>query len=585
MDNARLLLAIALAIVVIIATNLLFPAPQRPAVEGGADSTAVAPSPAPAGTLSTAPGGTPGTGASPGTAAPPGSTAAATAAPSAPPAAGASTGAAQAPSFRPDTLVVSSPLYRYAFSTAGGALVSARLLQFESFTRAGPVELAPPGHALVSYALQIGESVVDLRSLPFQPQGDARLDLAGGSAPRHLRLVHADPSGVSITLDYTFRPDRYLVDVQGAVDGLGGGVAPTLLIHLGPAIAVNEADTAEDLRSLAYVVNGRRDGITSVPLRRLDAQRVEEGPLYWSALRDKYFLAAALAPCAAASADSGCFGGAIARPLPAAGDGGVDLAATLPLEDGRFSYSLYLGPQDYDRLAALGSDLQDVNPWGWQVFRPILRPLSHLIVWAVSTLHNVLRLGYGWVLILFGFLLQVILWPLYARATRSQLKNMELQPVIQEIQQKYKNDQEKLQKEMMRLYKEEGFNPLGGCLPMLIPYPVLITLFFVFRNTIEFRGAEFLWLPDLSRPDPLYILPILLAVSMFILQWLSVRSAPSANQQMKIMMWVMPAFIAFFFFKLPAGLNLYYAASNLASVPRQVQIMNERKRVQTKMKR
>src|SRR5690606_31441000 len=113
-----------------------------------------------------------------------------------------------------------------------------------------------------------------------------------------------------------------------------------------------------------------------------------------------------------------------------------------------------------------------------------------------------------WVLVLFGVLIRILLWPLNARAMRSQLKNMELQPRLKEIQDKYKNDPQRLQQVMLRLYKEEGFNPFGGCLPLLIPFPVLITLFFVFQATIEFRGVSFLWLPDLSRPDPYYILPI-----------------------------------------------------------------------------
>src|SRR5690606_3425146 len=132
---------------------------------------------------------------------------------------------------------------------------------------------------------------------------------------------------------------------------------------------------------------------------------------------------------------------------------------------------------------------------------------------------DALRLGYGWVLILFGVLIRLLLWPLNAKAMRSQLKTMELQPRIKEIQTRYKNEPEKMQREMLRLYKEEGFNPMGGCLPMLLPFPILIALFFVFQSTIEFRGVSFLWLPDLSQPDPIYALPVLLGVSMFLLQW------------------------------------------------------------------
>jgi YidC/Oxa1 family membrane protein insertase len=162
---------------------------------------------------------------------------------------------------------------------------------------------------------------------------------------------------------------------------------------------------------------------------------------------------------------------------------------------------------------------------------------------------------------------------------RSQMKNMEFQPRIKELQARYKTEPEKLQKEMLRLYKEEGFNPMGGCLPMLLPLPVLITLFFVFQSTIEFRGVEFLWLPDLSRADPFYILPVALGLSMFIQQWLNTRTSKDIAPQMKVMTYVMPVFLTVLFLNFASGLNLYYASMNIASVPQQLQIMKERKRV------
>src|SRR5690606_41153238 len=135
-------------------------------------------------------------------------------------------------------------------------------------------------------------------------------------------------------------------------------------------------------------------------------------------------------------------------------------------------------------------------------------------------LRTILDLGYGWVLIVFGVLMRVVLFPLNHKAMKAQLRNMAVQPLVQEIQAKHRDNPEKLQKEMMRLYKEHGFNPMAGCLPMLLPWPVLFALFFVFQGTIEFRGASFLWLPDLSAPDPLFILPVFLGFSMFFLQWM-----------------------------------------------------------------
>jgi YidC/Oxa1 family membrane protein insertase len=157
---------------------------------------------------------------------------------------------------------------------------------------------------------------------------------------------------------------------------------------------------------------------------------------------------------------------------------------------------------------------------------------------------------------------------------------MAVQPLLQEIQTKYKDNPERLQKEMMKLYKEHGFNPLAGCWPMLLPWPVLIALFFVFQNTIQLRGVPFFWLPDLSAPDPLYILPVFMGASMFAMQWVSMKTVPNTNQQMKIMMYVMPIFMVFIFFKLASGLNLYYATANIATIPQQIWINNERKKMQ-----
>jgi len=186
--------------------------------------------------------------------------------------------------------------------------------------------------------------------------------------------------------------------------------------------------------------------------------------------------------------------------------------------------------------------------------------------------HSICRL-----LILFGIAVRLLLWPLNQKAMRSSTAMQAIQPELKAIQDRYKNDPQKLQQEMMRLYKEHGVNPLGGCLPMLIPMPVLFALFFVFANTIEFRGVSFLWLPDLSRPDPFYIIPIFMGASMFALSWLGQRGLP-ANPQAKMMMYLMPGMFTFLFLNFSSGLNLYYAVSNLASLPQQWLISQERAR-------
>lgn len=545
MESGRFVLAVILMIAVIVITNLLFP-PAPPRRPEAAPEAPAAVAGAPAETARVA-----------------------EAAPVGPP-------AAEAP-VEADTIVVASPLYRYSVSTRGAALVGAELLAYESFTRDGPVQLASPEIGpLLAYGLRVDGRVLDLRALPFRADaaGTVRIDAEGG--PRTIRFVHEDAArGLTVRLAYTFQPDSYVIGVAGTVEGPAAGESPLLALELAPTLAVNEAEASEDYRSLAYTVRGEREGVRSVQLDDVRAERIEEGPLQWVALRNKYFLLAAIRDPGEGATE---FGGLIARDSPL--EHAADLTATLPVgRDREFSFRLYVGPQVYERLTAVDYGLEDVNPYGWRILRPIIRPLAHLIIWAVVGMHRTLGIGYGWVLILFGVLVRLVLWPLNARAGRAQMKNMALQPRIQEIQQRYKNNPEKLQQEMLRLYREEGFNPLGGCLPMLIPFPVLITLFFVFQNTIEFRGVGFLWLPDLSRPDPYFILPILLGASLFVMQRVTMKVAP-ANPQAKVMMYFMPAFMVLLFFNLASGLNLYYAAQNFASIPQQLQLARERGRQQ-----
>ena len=573
MQSGRFLLAVVLMIATVVIVNLIFP-PVRPTVSlPSGDTLAIThDTPAPADPIPAVP--------NPAPVALPGQPAATPVAVSSDPA-------------PVDTIVAESQLYRYGISTRGAALVSAELLRFESFTRdsaqtgnAMPVQLAPAGpQPLVGHRLQVEGRDIDLSQLNFQPSRRSDIRVESGGQPQLLRFQATEPvSGQTVELTYTFHPDNYLVDV--AVRVQPGGRSMQLLLDMGPTLAVNEANIPEDQRALAYVVNSRQEGINSTPLQSVRTRRdrdgklvidrrVEPGPLNWVALKNKYFMVAAIPQ--EAGADS-AFGGVVATDIP--GKWSVHLTATLPIgDDQQAAYRLYAGPQEYDRQVLLG--LQDVNPMGWKWLRPIIRPLGHAFTWILLETQRATGLAYGWVLILFGIAVRLALWPLNAKAMRSQMKNMELQPRIKDIQTRYKQNPELMQKEMLKLYREEGFNPMGGCLPLLLPMPVLITLFFVFQATIEFRGAGFLWLPDLSRADPLYILPALLGITMFLQQWMSAKTSPP-NPQMQMMMWFMPAFMVILFLNFASGLNLYYTAQNFASFPQQLQLIRERQRLQGK---
>jgi YidC/Oxa1 family membrane protein insertase len=199
-----------------------------------------------------------------------------------------------------------------------------------------------------------------------------------------------------------------------------------------------------------------------------------------------------------------------------------------------------------------------------------------LLLWMKATL----GLSYGWILVIFGVAIRILLWPLNQRAMRSQMAMQRIQPEMQAIQQRYKNDPQKQQQAMMQMYKEHGMSPfssLSGCLPMLIPLPVFFALFFVFQNTIEFRGVSFLWFPDISVKDPYYIIPILVAATTMLMSWIGMRGMKSDPNQ-KTMMYVMPAVMLVFFFSMASGLNLYYFIQNLASLPQQWLISQERRK-------
>lgn len=568
----RFLLAILLMVGVLIGTNLLFPpiipeegAPAADSVAGAVDTAG----PPDSGAV-TRPADQPdvvtsspdtGTGAPVGQETP-------------------ETTVTQAPATAPERFVtVEGPLFRYAFSTHGARMLSAEMSQFEALNREGVVDLIPEGvEGYFDHKLVVGQDTIDLSRAAFSVQPEAGLTLVEGGESQTLRFVYEAPSGaLAFEIAYTFHPERYQVDVAGRVAGLD---RPLLLTDVGQGLAYAEADSVQEARMMAYVYNHQQDGIESTNLEDGEPGIVE-GPLLWTATRSKFFVMSLIAGRdEASSVENGTYlGGLIIEPgtLPDR----VTVWAAQTAGSGDFAYRLFLGPQEYGRLTSLGQGMEEVNPYGWRFFRPIIRPFVSIIMAILTFLHENLQIGYGWVLVLFGVLMRVVLFPLNHKAMKAQLRNMAVQPLVQEIQTKHKDNPEKLQKEMMRLYKEHGFNPFAGCLPMLLPWPMLIALFFVFQNTIELRGVDFLWLADLSAKDPFYILPILLAVSMFLMQFVSMRSLDQPNAQLKMMMWIMPGMMLFIFMNLPSGLNLYYAVTNLATIPQQVWIANERKKVRS----
>ena len=505
--------------------------------------------------------------------------------------------AASAPAAPARTVTVRSPLYEYAFSTRGATLQKAELLQHRSYVEKGRnVQLVPRGaRDVLGYRVAFGADTLDLRAADCTPDADRVVFADGSSQPRDLAFTCAAAGRPVARITYTFRPDRYLVDVRGEV--LGQSRAGTLLASLGTGLAPHDAREHAQENELSVV------GWDTRRVERLHLRKVEgtdsleaRGPMEWAGLRDRYFLLALI------NQGAGEFSRVTARRLPSETYQVQDESARSPRAytvaerplgpDGRFAFQAYLGPLEHDRLEAAGHHLEEVNPYGYRWLRPVIRPIAAAVLWVLQELHDGLGLAYGWVLVVFGVMVRIATWPLNAKAMRAQMKNMAVQPQLQsrmkEIQERYPSDPQRQQQEMMKMYQELGVNPLSmmsGCLPLLIPMPVLITLFFVFQGAIEFRGASFAWLPDLSLQDPFFLLPIFLVVSMFALQWVSTHmSGMEQNPQTKAMMYTMPLMMGVFFWWMPSGLNLYYATTNVASLPQQILIARERKRAMEEQK-
>ena len=476
-------------------------------------------------------------------------------------------------------VTVETPLYRMTFSSYGGVARSIQLLGYESFTREGPVELVPEGQEILGgiWVAGVGGDAFDLSRYAHTVTPAEGVRIAEGDGPETLTFRYDYPGGQFFSeIRYTFSPDSYIVVVEGDLPAIERA---SLFVDLGPGLEINELREADDRRMMAFAGNHIDDGITSRPLARVDEPESLDGPLRWAAVKSKYFVEVILPGRQSGGTDF--LAGIRAEEGPVVG-GPLRIRVGTPVgEAGGYAYRAYLGPIERERLIAIGDDLEEVNPYGWRVFRPIVRPFVGIVLWLVRFLHESLFLSYGWVLIVIGIGIRVVMWPLNRKMMLSQVKTMAVQPLAEEIKRKYGKDPQRMQQETLKLYKEHGVNPLAGCLPMMIPMPVLIALFFVFQNTIEMRGVPFMWLPDLSAPDPFYILPVFMGASLYLTQLLTMRISGSAgNPQMKMMLYMMPILLTVLFWRFPSGLNLYYATMNLASIPQQILIGRERKRMQ-----
>ncbi len=473
-----------------------------------------------------------------------------------------------------DTAVIATNAAIFRTTNRGASLIGAELQKYRQLkdkgrTRGEPVELAKAGDRLLSYRLVVPGDTVRLDRQPFVATKSQSGDTTRVS-------YDATVGARRVAISYAFPPDSYRVKVSAALEG----VPPNsyLLVDLPPGFRSAESDTAEDIGHLAYAYKIERSNADAVKFSSLDPgeRQLERGPLTWVVAKNKYFVFGMLSPVGTPGFAEADFIGGV-RTAKAATR--AQATVVVPLKAGNAEFELYVGPQEFKRLVAMGREFETSNPYGgW--LQGMIQPFATMVIRVLLWMKATLGLSYGWILVIFGVTIRIILWPLNQRAMRSSMQMQRLSPELQAIQAKHKGDPQKLQSEMMALYKEHGMSPfssLSGCLPMLIPLPVFFALFFVFQNTIEFRGVSFLWFPDISIKDPFYVIPILVAITAMALSYIGMKGM-KANDQQKMMMYLMPAMMLVIFLNMASGLNLYYFVQNLASLPQQWLIARERGR-------
>ena len=474
-----------------------------------------------------------------------------------------------APAIVAETLSLGNELTTFRFSSLGAQFVSADLPRYKQLgQREGAVALGHGREAMLRYRLIAGGDTIPLANVPFAA---TRETTAAGERIRFDGAV----GGATLQISYTMAKDNYLATVNFRATGLPQPAF--LLTDLPTGFSSQEADTTEDAQHLAYAFKPEKSGSERVDFRKPDPTELllKPGPHTWVVAKSKYFLVGLLAPANTATpfAELQVTGAARTNKVALRAEGTV--VSALP-ENG-VTFEMYAGPQEWERMVKMGREFESANPYGgWinGVVQPFATIVMRVLLWMKRTTH----LEYGWILVLFGVAVRLLMWPLNSRMMRSQLAMQRLAPKIQEAQNKHTGDPEKARLAVMKVYEEAGVSPfaaLSGCLPMLLPMPILFALFFVFQNTIEFRGVSFLWLADISLKDPYYILPLAMGASMFFLSWVGMRNAPP-NPQAKMMAILMPGIMTVALINFASGLNLYYTVQNLAAIPQQWLIANER---------
>jgi len=490
-----------------------------------------------------------------------------TAQPAAPVTAGPVPGAS-APAAKGEIITVRTDLVLAEIDTLGASVKKVELLRHKDTDDPSKnLVLLGPEHHYEAQSGLVGDGP-NHRTLWSLAGKAGELALAPGQDTLDVRLTAQGPGGLDVAKIYRFKRDSYLIDVILEVKNGGAApAAPAAYYQLtqdgkpsGNTNAVASSFGAQSFFGYAIYTDEKKfQKVHPSDIDKNKADFQKEAPDGWLAYVQHYFVAGWVPAAKGARTfellkrDDGTYAGYIRVPI-----GTIEPGATKEM-----SVSLYAGPQEQNRLAAVAPGFDLVVDYGW------LTVIAWPLFWLLQKYHS-LSGNWGFAIILLTITVKLLFFPLSAASYKSMAKMKLITPRMTKIREMYEHDRQKMNQAMMELYRTEKINPLGGCFPIVVQIPVFIALYWVLLAAIELRHAPFmLWIHDLSALDPYYVLPILMTITM-VLQT-KMNPTPPDPVQAKVMQF-MPFIFSVFFFFFPAGLVLYWLVNNILSILQQWQI-------------
>jgi len=477
-------------------------------------------------------------------------------------------------------------VYTARFSTKGATLQSFTLKEYTQADRTTPVQLVDTtGRGALALAFTTPNNhLVDTRDLYFSTEASQdTIRVENGTASITFTATLGDGT---LHQTYTFEPESYDVGLQIQQENVSAYATNDgyeLVWDGGLPFSEGGTDTEQQNTGVYAYSGGELVGVT-LSSEDHGEQRIN-GDISWVAVKNKYFTSVMMPddPDQTRGADlvgnvRGTRGGSEANWKNLIARLQMRAPTTANTSD---QFHMYLGPVYYYNLASYDRNLYDMVDYGWDFFEWMTRPLAkYFFIPLFTFLHSFIP-SYGIVIILLAIFVKMLVYPLTKSSYRSMAQMRELQPQLEEVKEKYEDNPQKQQEEMMKIYKETGVNPLGGCLPMFLQYPIIIALYQFLPQSIQLRHQSFLWATDLSVPDVILQLPfeipiygdyvagftVLMGLAMVV--QMRVQSTPGAGAQAKMFQYLMPGFIFFIFNQFASALSLYYLVYNIVSAAQQ----------------